>query len=102
MAYTTIYKGVVFIEGNHPSAVIGKNIETDLSFCINEQLKSLRNVKDNLCEQAKHYGYNAIVNFTYGQKSKFWSFDNIVFWGKGTLANIPAEEYNEICTKNND
>ena len=46
MAYTTVYQGIVFVEGTHNSAQLGKNVETDLSFCINEQLKSLRNVKD--------------------------------------------------------
>lgn len=100
MAYTTVYQGIVFVEGTHNSAQLGKNIETDLSFCINEQLKSLRNVKNNLCEQAKHYGYNAIVNFTYGQRFSYWSFDSVVFWGKGTLANIPVDEYSEICSRN--
>ena len=44
MAYITVYQGIVFVEGTHNSAQLGKNIETDLSFCINEQLKSLRNV----------------------------------------------------------
>lgn len=37
---------------------------------------------NNLCEQAKHYGYNAIVNFTYGQRISYWSFDSVVFGGK--------------------
>lgn len=98
MAYTTVYNGVVFIEGYHPAAELGKNIETDLSYCINEQLKSLRNVKDNLSMQAKAKGYNAVVNFTYGQKTKLFSFDNVVFWGKGTLAKISIEEYNKLCS----
>jgi hypothetical protein len=100
MAYTNVYKNIIFVEGVHPTAKLGRNVEVDLSFCFGAQLKSLRDVKDNLCEQAKRSGYNAIVNFTYGQKSRWLAIDDVAFWGKGTLANIPIEEYNEICSRN--
>lgn len=99
MAYTNIYKGIVFIEGTHKSAILGNNIAADLSFCFGAQLKSLKDVKEVLSEQAKHYGYNAVVNFTYGQKSRFLAIDDIAFWGKGTLAKIPDDEYINLCQK---
>lgn len=99
MAYTHVYNGIIFVEGPHPTATLGHNIEADLSFCFGAQLKSLRDIKNNLCEQAKHYGYNAIVNFTYGQKSRWLAIDDVAFWGKGTLAKISANEYNDICDK---
>ncbi len=99
MAYTTIHNGIVFVEGAYPSAKSVSNAEIDLSFCINEQLKSLRDVKENLSMQAKAVGCNAVINFKYGQKSRFWTFDNIVFWGTGTLAVIPQNELDDICTK---
>jgi hypothetical protein len=96
VAYTTVHKDIIFVEGAQPSAIRGPYIECDLSFKIGAQLKSLRDVKDNLVEQAKNQGYNAIVDFTYGQKSRWLAIDDVAFWGKGCLANIPQEEYKKI------
>jgi hypothetical protein len=96
MAYTTVYKGIIFIEGDHPSATRGFCIECDLSFKIGAQLKSLRDVKDKLVEQVKNYGYNTLLDFTYGQKSRWLAIDDVAFWGKGCLANIPPEEYTKM------
>jgi hypothetical protein len=97
MAYTTVYKDVVFIEGNHPNAQVGPNVQVDLSFVFGAQLKSLRDVKDNLVSQATQGGFNTIVNFTYGQKSRWLAIDDVAFWGKGNLANLPHEYYKAIC-----
>jgi hypothetical protein len=97
MAYTVVYKGIVFSEGSLENAVLGERIECDLSFVIGAQLKSLRDVKDNLAGQAISKGYNSIVNFTYGQKSRWLAIDDVAFWGKGCLAKIPEEDYRKIC-----
>jgi len=103
MAYTVIYNDIIFVEGDHPNASRGSSVECDLSFKIGAQLKSLRDVKDNLVKKAKSNGYNAILDFTYGQKSRWLAIDDVAFWGKGCLANVPQEIYNEIKTKlNND
>lgn len=99
MGYTVAYKGIVFVEGPKENATLGQDIKCDLSFVLGAQLKSLRDVKDDLAAQAKAMGYNAVVNFTYGQKSRFLAIDDVAFWGKGTLANIPADEYRRICEK---
>ena len=99
MAYTVIYNDVIFVEGNHPNADRGSFVECDLSFKFGAQLKSLRDVKDNLSEQAKSKGYNAILDFTYGQKSRWLAIDDVAFWGKGCLANISQNEYNELKDK---
>ena len=96
MAYTVIYSGIIFVEGNHPNANRGQLIECDLSFKFGAQLKSLRDVKDKLAEQAKINGFNAILDFTYGQKSRWLAIDDIAFWGKGCLANIPQNDYDAI------
>lgn len=100
MAYTAVYKGIVFVEGKHPNADVGQPIETDLSFVFGAQLKSLRDVKDNLVAQAQEAGCNAVVNFTYGQKSRWLAIDDVAYWGKGNLASINQQEYNELCSKN--
>jgi hypothetical protein len=96
MAYTVIYNDIVFIEGPHPTATQGPSVECDLSFKFGAQLKSLRDVKDNLAGKAKSQGYNCVINFTYGQKSRWLAIDDVAFWGKGCLANLSTEEYNKI------
>ena len=99
MAFTVIYDDIVFIEGNHPNANRGPLVECDLSFKFGAQLKSLRDVKDNLAKQAKTNGFNAVLDFTYGQKSRWLAIDDVAFWGKGCLANIPQKEYNDLREK---
>ena len=97
MAYTTVYQGIVFVEGDHPTARTGASAEVDLSFVVGAQLKSLRDVKNYLVAQTKQNGCNAIVGFTYGQKSRWLAIDDIAFWGKGVLATIDEPEYTALC-----
>lgn len=101
MGYTVVYNEIVFVEGNYNNAVLGSKVECDLSFVFGAQLKSLRDVKNNLAEKAKASGYNAIIDFTYGQKSRWLAIDDVAFWGKGKLAKIPHEDYLNLCKKNN-
>ena len=96
MGYTVIHNGIVFIEGSHPTAVRGPFVECDLSFKFGAQLKSLRDVKDKMAEQAANQGYNGIIEFTYGQKSRWLAIDDVAFWGKGYLTNLSTEEYNKV------
>ena len=96
MAYTVLHDGIIFIEGSHSAAVRGPLVECDLSFKFGAQLKSLRDVKNNMAKQARSHGYNTILDFTYGQKSRWLAIDDVAFWGKGCLANVSAEEYNRI------
>jgi hypothetical protein len=100
MAYTVIYNDIIFVEGDQPNASRGPKVECDLSFKFEAQLKSLRDVKDNLVKQAKSKGYNAILDFTYGQKSRWLAIDDVAFWGKGCLANIPQDVYDELKKTN--
>jgi len=102
MAYTVIHNGIVFIEGSHPNAVHGSLVECDLSFKFGAQLKSLRDVKDNLSEQAKNQGYNCILDFIYGQKSRWLAIDDVGFWGKGKLAKLTDEDFCEITKAKNE
>ncbi|GMO51893.1 MAG: hypothetical protein Ta2G_09620 [Termitinemataceae bacterium] len=98
MAYTTVFDDIVFVEGDFQNIKIGNTLEYDASSqtTFNKHLKSLKDVKEYFAQIAKDSGYNAIIKFEYGQKSKFFMYDNITFWGKGVLANITMDEYNEI------
>ena len=97
MGYSVIYNGIVFIEGDHSTAIKGQYIECNLSETIYAHLKSLCDVKDVLAQQAKNAGYNAIVNFKYGQRNRLthslFQLDVVAFYGNGYLVNIPYNEY---------
>ncbi len=99
MAFSTIYDGIAFIEGGCPQAQKIQPVAVDLSFKFGAQLKSLRDVKNALVQQAKAQGCNAVIEFTYGQKSRWLAIDDVAFWGKGFAAIIPAELYEEISKK---
>ncbi len=98
MAYVSVYKGVVFIEGYEPSARLLGRVEYDKRFSYNAQLKTLDSVKEQLAGKAVAMGANAVVEFTYGQKSSGWFKsvllsldDNIKWYGYGMAAIIPQD-----------
>ncbi len=101
MAYKSLYKDIIFIEGPFPSANSIGDVEADLSFVFGAQLKSLRDIKDVLAKKALLKGANAVINFTYGQKSRWLAIDDVAFWGKGILAVISDSEYDELVSKIN-
>lgn len=106
MAYISLYNGFVFIEGNEPNAKeIGRVEYTKegISGFYNQQLKDLNAVKFQLAQKAQDMGANAVMNFTYGQKSTTWFRsmflgldDNINWYGSGTAIVISQERLNEI------
>ena len=89
MAYTTLYNDIVFIEGNNEDANIVGNINSDLSFKIGAQLKNLNDVKQDMSIKAKALGANCILDFTYGQKSR-WLFSS---------AFLPPSHWNSFISK---
>lgn len=99
MAYTTFYEGVCFIEGNHPNAKQIQRIKADLSFRFGAQLKNLNDVKAELASQAKILGCNAVIHFTYGQKSRWLAIDDVAFFGEGIASIIPENELIELKEK---
>ena len=106
MAYTSIYKGVIFIEGYEPTARVLGNIEYNKKFSYNAQLRNLDSVKDQLADKTLAMGGNAVINFTYGQKSSGWFKsillaldDNIKWYGSGTAAILPEEKRLSIIEK---
>lgn len=109
MAYKTIYKGIIFIEGDEPSAVILGDVEYKKKFSYNAQLKTLDCVKDQLVEQTIALGGNAVVNFKYGQKSAGWFKssllsldDNIKWYGSGKAAIVHEENYESFKKAKNN
>ena len=108
MAYTSIYKGVIFIEGAEQTAEILGQVEYKKLFSFNSQIQTLDCVKDQLIEQTLALGGNAIIDFKYGQKSSGWfeSFlfnldDNIKWYGSGLAVILPEETRNKIFEKLN-
>lgn len=108
MAYTTLYKGIVFVEGDEPSAKILGAVEYKKMFSYNAQSQTLNCVRDQLVEKTKALGGNAVVCFKYGQKTSGWFKssllsldDNIKWYGSGLAAIIPDERLTEIYDKIN-
>lgn len=91
MAFTCIFEGMLISEGKIENAVRVGAVESDLSFKFGAQLKTLRDVKQDMVTKAKAMGANAIENFTYGQKSRWLAIDDVAFWGKGVAVCVPQE-----------
>ena len=95
MAYTTVYKDYIFIEGDNPKAQRKLKVKANLTG-FGAQLKNLNNVKDNLISHARLHNCNCILDFKYGQKSSIFSIDDVKFYGSGVCAVLPQEEYEKI------
>ena len=103
MAYISLHNGFVFIEGYEPNAKIIGKVEYTKDGFYNQQLKDLDAVKDQMAQKASAQGANAIMDFTYGQKSTSWFRsmllsldDNVNWYGSGTAILLSAERLNEI------
>lgn len=99
MAYTTVYNDIVFIEGNNSNANIVGEVSSDLSFKIGAQLKNLNDVKSDMANKAKLLGANCILNFKYGQKSRWLAIDDVAFYGNGKAGIFPSTVYEELVNK---
>lgn len=95
MAYVTVFNNIIFIEGQHPRAIKKHRVDMEMSG-IGAQLKSLDNLKTHMVNIAKMRGCNCIVEFKYGQKSKFFAFDDVAYYADGYYAVLSPEDYNAI------
>lgn len=91
------HKGIYFIEGSPPRTKRAEAINTELNkFFSQNHLKTLDDLKDRMAQQASAAGCNAVVDFTYGQRSSFmksiFGMDNVLWFGSGHLANIEPSE----------
>ena len=98
MAFVTVFRGVVFIEGDHPRAVKRFNAETRVGG-FGAQLKHLDDLKNTMAVTALNNGCNCVVNFTYGQKTKLIAIDDVAFVGNGFYAVLPPQDYNSIISQ---
>lgn len=97
MALVTVFNGIIFIEGDHPRAIKRFRADTSLDG-LGSQLKNLDELKSNMAKIAAANGCNCVVNFAYGQKSKFWNYDGVVLVGTGFYGVLSPEDYHSIVT----
>lgn len=105
MAYKSLYKNIIFIEGDEPSAKVLGKIDYDKTSTFNSQCKSIDVVKEQLAEKTIAIGGNAVINFEYGQKSLGWfksgisqlfCGDSVKWYGSGYAAILPQTLKDEI------
>jgi hypothetical protein len=96
MAYKSVLDDIIFIEGDFPGAQIMKKVKVDLGGCFGAQLKNLTDVKKALALKVKSSGGNCLLNFEYGQKSRWLAIDDVAFWGSGKIAIVSDGDYTEI------
>lgn len=97
--YSTVFEDIIFVEGTVSGARILGGVACDLSFKIGAQLKNLNDVKKALAERARALGANAVLDFRYGQKSRWLAVDDVAFFGTGLAAVLPEAEYAKIRQK---
>ena len=91
--YWAEYGGVFFVEGDVEGALKHGPIDTKHDGIWSQsQLKSLDTLKAAMADQVKKAGFNAVVEFRYGQKNTFWrsllSVDDVWWHASGTVAQI--------------
>ena len=97
MELVTVFDGIIFIEGEHPRAFKRFRADTELDG-FGSQLRNLDELKRSMARVAASKGCNCVVNFTYGQKTKFWNYDGVVLSGCGFYAVLSPEDYHSIVT----
>ena len=103
MAYKSVFKNIIFIEGDETYIKTFGGIEYKKTKYYNSQMQNIDIVKEQLAEEAIKRGGNAIINFKYGQKNTSWFRsmllsldDNVNWYGNGEVVLISEERYNEI------
>ncbi len=92
--HESAYEGIRFVEGRPANAQIIAPIEIQIGGIIESaQLRNLNDVKRLMAERVRAAKGNAVVNFTYGQRSVgFWASilqrDDVRWYGTGFIAQI--------------
>lgn len=90
--------GIAFVESTSPRARRLGSVKVEIGGVFSHaQLKNLDDVKQLLAQQVKLKGGNALIDFTYGQKSvgifrSMISLDDVVWYGSGTAAVLTADD----------
>ncbi len=94
MSFSTECDGVLFYEDFPPGVDKGAEINTTIGGVFaNAQLASLRDVKVQMAAECLRRGGNAVVGFTYGQRSSgflasLFSRDDVTWYGSGFVAQV--------------
>jgi len=93
--HSSLHEGILFIEGRPPNCRTIRPVRIEIGgiLLVQSQLKTLKDVKDEMARQAKQAGGNAIVDFQYGQRSVGWfrsifQLDDINWYGTGDIAQL--------------
>jgi hypothetical protein len=89
--------GVLFFESNPPNVQVLAPISTELNgFFAQNQLRTLDDLKTQMCRLTIQHEGNCIIRFKYGQRSTFWKslfgMDDVLWYGTGYigLINTPS------------
>ena len=103
MVYTTIYEGILFIEGHCDFIEFKSRVEYKKDSFFNQQFRNLDDIKHQLAEKAKMIGANAIINFKYGQKTipffkaiLLGTDDNVNWFASGEAVVVSSAKYLEL------
>ena len=93
MSRVSEYDGIIFCEGALAGAEVSK-IRIELS----RQNALLNELKSRMASQAKSFGANAIINYSYKQEKKLFGWDSLSLVGTGTAIIISDEQLLELKT----
>lgn len=92
---SSLHDGILFVEGRPGNCRTIRAIRIEIGgiLLVQSQLKTLKDVKDEMARQAKQAGGNAIVDFQYGQRSVGWlrsifQLDDISWYGTGAITQL--------------
>lgn len=86
------------MEGNIPEARILGEVKCKYG-SFGSHLKNLNDVKDALCDQCNVLGANAVLQFTYGQKTRWLAIDDMIFFGNGLAAIVDPARIEPLVSK---
>jgi len=95
--YCSEYDEVLFVEGRPALVKSLGPVEVRIAgFLSQAQLKSLDAVKRRLADAARAMGGNSVIDFKYGQRSRFLAslvgLDDVSWYGSGVAAIIADDE----------
>jgi hypothetical protein len=94
----TVFDGIGFIEERVPKAKVLGPIDVQVGGAFSHaQLRTLDDVKCAMVPLVRAQGGNAVVSFTYGQKSVgFWMslfrLDDVCWYGRGEIAVVTDKD----------
>lgn len=93
MSRVSEYDGIIFCEGALAGAEVSE-IKVELS----RQNALLSELKSRMASQAKSFGANAIINYSYQQEKKLFGWDGLSLVGTGTAIVVSDEQLLELKT----